>query len=74
MGCGEDGKGIQGLAMPLTGAVPTSMEMAMRCVQMGWLSPEAAAIAGTEPLEHWWSDVVRSRNLGALLSPPGWPL
>jgi hypothetical protein len=41
---------------------------AAECVRRGWLSPEAAAIAATEPLEQWLMDVVVAR--GRVLSRP----
>lgn len=41
----------------------TSAARAAFCVQEGWLSPEAAAIAATEPLDQWWPDVLLMRGV-----------
>lgn len=40
----------------------TSAARAAFCVREGWLSPEAAAIAATEPVEQWWPDVLLMRG------------
>jgi hypothetical protein len=50
-------------------ADPTcSVALASECVRLGLLSPEAAAIAATEPADAWWTDVLTARGYDVAVS------